>query len=66
MDFVKLASKVKSTIAWLYDQTIGRYVFRCSDMVIGISAGCQRFAQKFTKKKIPVIHRGMNFELIEN
>ncbi|MFA7717367.1 MAG: glycosyltransferase family 4 protein [Candidatus Absconditabacterales bacterium] len=65
-DYVKLASKCKSMIAYLYDQTIGRYVFRCSDMVIGISAGCQRFANKFTNKKIPVIHRGMEFKGMNN
>ncbi|MFA7298202.1 MAG: glycosyltransferase family 4 protein [Candidatus Absconditabacterales bacterium] len=66
VDFVKLASKFKSWIAYIYDQSIGRYIFRCSDMVIGISAGCQRFANKFTQKKIPVIHRGMNFEPMNN
>lgn len=66
VDFVKLASKFKSWIAYIYDQTIGRYVFRNADMVIGISAWCQGFAQKFTKKKIPVIHRGMDFEPIKN
>lgn len=62
VDFVKLASKFKTKIAWLYDQTIGRYVFRCSNIVIGISWWCQRFANKFTKKEIPVIHRGIDFE----
>lgn len=61
VDFVKLASKFKSFIAYLYDQTLWRWVFRCSSMVVGISAGCQRFAHNFTKKKIPVIHRGMEF-----
>lgn len=66
VDFVKLASKFKSWIAYIYDQTIGRYVFRNADMVVGISAGCQRFANKFSNKKIPVIHRGMNFTWMQN
>lgn len=64
VDFVKLASKLKSFVAYIYDQTIGRYIFRCSTVVIWISAWCQRFAHKFTKKEIPVIHRGMDFSQI--
>ncbi len=61
VDFVKLASKSKTTIAWIFDQTIGRRIFRQSNMTIGISWWCQRFANKFTKKTVPVIHRGMDF-----
>lgn len=59
VDFVKLASKFKSWIAYLYDQIIGRWIFRCSSGLIGISYGCKKFMQKFTKRHIDVVHRGM-------
>lgn len=62
VDFVKLSNKIKNLIAWIYDQTLWRYVFVRSDMVIGISNWCKKFANKFTKKEIPVIHRWMIFE----
>ena len=61
VDFVKLASKFKTTIAWIFDQTIGRRIFKNSNTTIGISWWCQRFVNKFTKKQIPIIHRWMNF-----
>jgi len=61
VDYVKLASKWKSALAWLYDQIIGRRIFRCSSGLIGISYGCKRFMQKFTKRPIDVVHRGMDF-----
>lgn len=60
-DFVKLANPVKTLIAYIYDQTIGRLIFRMADTVVGISKGCQKFAHIFTNKDTPVIHRGMNF-----
>jgi len=66
VDYVKLASKRKSSLAWLFDQIIGRRIFRCSNGLIGISYGCKRFMQKFTKKHIDVVHRGMEMPLIEN
>ncbi len=60
-DFVKLANPVKTMIAYMYDQIVGRLVFRTAEMTIGISIGCQKFANIFTKKNIPIIHRGMDF-----
>ncbi|HKL44512.1 MAG TPA: glycosyltransferase family 4 protein [Candidatus Absconditabacterales bacterium] len=62
VDYVKLNSKRKEIIARIYDQTIGRRVFRRSNQVIGISKACKRFANKFTKKDIPVIYRGIEFK----
>ncbi len=65
-NFVKLANRCKTRLAYLYDQIIGRLVFRCADKVIWISAGCQAFAHRFTHKVIPVIYRGMDFLQIQN
>ncbi|HRX64254.1 MAG TPA: glycosyltransferase family 4 protein [Candidatus Absconditabacterales bacterium] len=61
VDYVKLNSKLKELIARTYDQIIGRWVFRNSDQIIGISQACKNFANKFTKKEIPVIYRGIEF-----
>ncbi len=62
VDYVKLNSKRKEIIARIYDQTIWRRVFRRSNQVIWISKACKRFANKFTKKDIPVIYRWIEFK----
>jgi len=61
VDYVKLNSKLKELIARTYDQIIGRWVFRNSDQIIWISQACKNFANKFTKKEIPVIYRWIEF-----
>lgn len=66
VDFVKLASKRKSALALLFDQIIGRWIFRYSSWLIGISYGCKKFMQRFTKRHIDVVYRGMDLPLIEN
>lgn len=61
VDYVKLNTKWKNIIAWIYDRTLGRRTFRNANTVIWISQWCKHFAQKFTKKNIPVIYRGIEF-----
>ncbi len=64
-DFVKLSSRVKTFIAKLYDYTIGRLIFRCSDLNISISKAVQIFVQKFDKRHSPVIYRGIDFDQLD-
>ncbi len=61
VDYIKLNAWWKNSIARLYDQTLGRMVFTRSNYVFWLSHGCRRFAEKFTKKEISVIHRGVEF-----
>ncbi len=62
VDYVKLWAKWKTACACIYDQTIGRWVFRQSDGIIGISEWCKRFIQRFTKRTVDVMHRGMDID----
>jgi hypothetical protein len=63
VDFVRLNSRRKNAIAWIYDQIVGRLIFRQSDILIGISEGCKKFVRFFTRKKISVIHRGVDIDI---
>lgn len=62
VDYVKMNSRRKTAIAYIYDHTIGRGIFRYCDMCIAISEWCKRFSQKFTRKDIPVIRRGVEMD----
>ncbi|MCA9496005.1 MAG: glycosyltransferase family 4 protein [Nanoarchaeota archaeon] len=63
--FVKLASKFKTNVAYLYDKTFGKIVFKASDRIVPISEAVNSFVKKeFTQKKLsPVIRRGVDFEI---
>ncbi len=63
VDYVKLNSKFKSFLAYIYDIIIWRLVFIFSNNVIAISNWCKVFSSKFTKKEIEVIHRWIEFPL---
>ena len=46
----------------LWDYTIGWWIIRFSDKVVGISEACKVFIQSFGRKdEIPVIFRGVDF-----
>lgn len=75
VDFVKLNSKFKNLVSYVYDQTVWRWIFLMADKIIWVSEGCKRFVGKFTLKNVEVIHRGLDFnwewrienrELIDN
>lgn len=64
--YVSLNSKVSSNIAWLYDQIIGRYIFRKANILIPISKACQKFIKKFTNRKTDVIYRWIEISNLLN
>jgi glycosyltransferase involved in cell wall biosynthesis len=51
-------------IAWLYDQTLGRRIFKKADVVVGISKPCAEFAIKHgaDPRKTVVIHNSIDTE----
>lgn len=58
--FVTWIPLFKKIVAWLYDQTLGRLVFRCCDQVVSINKANVAFISKFTRKdKIKVIYNGI-------
>lgn len=64
-DFVHQGKWWIDTIAYLYDQIIGRGIFICSDQIIAISQGVKDFIKPFVSHEkwdiIPVIYRGVEF-----
>ncbi len=47
-------------LAWIYDQTLGRIIFRNADLVVGISKQCVTFAKKMGAKKTKLIYNSIN------
>jgi len=47
-------------IAWLYDKTAGRKIFKGADLVVGISTPCANFAKKHGAKRTKVIHNSID------
>jgi glycosyltransferase involved in cell wall biosynthesis len=62
VEYVKMNTRRKEYIAWIYAQIFWRLVFFLSDKVIWISQWCRRFAKRFTSKDIPVMYRWVEFE----
>lgn len=62
-DYVLLEGKVKSSIAYIYDKTIGKCIFSLADRVISISEGVKEFLIRefHYQKDTPVIYRGIEF-----
>lgn len=53
----------KDRAAWVYDQLVGRWIFRAADLVVPISQACDRFVRKFTRRHVgEVIYRGIDID----
>lgn len=65
--FVKLSSKLSTAIAWLYDQTIGRWIVRHATALVPISGGVREFLVRMwaqDHKIAPVLYRGVDFKAL--
>ncbi|MEF2175433.1 MAG: glycosyltransferase family 4 protein, partial [Candidatus Absconditabacteria bacterium] len=61
-DYVKLGSKFKTFVAYLYDKTLGSWTLRKADKVVAISNACKKFLEKeFHINNVQVIYRGLDF-----
>lgn len=64
-DYVKLSSKFKSRIAYFYDKSIWKYIFKKSDTVLAISHAAEKFIRtEFWKTNVNVWYRGIDFPII--
>lgn len=64
-DYVKLSSKLKSKISYIYDQLIWKWIFKKADKVLGISEACKKFiVGEFVEREVEVFYRWMSFENI--
>jgi len=62
--YVKLSSKFKTSIAYVYDKTIWKWIFKKANLVIPISKACKNFVTKLWWRNIklwPVIYRWFDF-----
>lgn len=63
-DYMKLRSPL-SFVGWLYDQTVGRFIFWQADQVVANSKATQHFIHRFTRRPVPVIYRGVDISRIK-
>ncbi len=61
-DYVKLSSKLKSKISYIYDQLIWKWIFKKADTVLAISEACKKFiVSEFIEREVDVFYRGVVF-----
>lgn len=58
--FVKHDNKIVEVMARLLDETLGRFVFKSSDVTVGISKPCRNFAKRMGAKKTTLIYNGLD------
>lgn len=65
-DYVKLWSKFKSKISYIYDRIIWAWIFAYADKIVAISEACKKFIVKeFVDREVEVIYNGIYFEAWE-
>jgi len=65
-DYVKLSSSFKNKIAYLYDKTLGSYVFKNTYKTLAISDACKIFVEKeFRISNVDIWYRGIDMPKIE-
>ncbi|MCA9459273.1 MAG: glycosyltransferase family 4 protein [Nanoarchaeota archaeon] len=64
--FVILDSNFKTKLAYFYDMLFGKLIFLISDKIVAVSQGSKKFVMNNfnIKKKVEVVRRGVNFDLI--
>nr|MDD3719883.1 glycosyltransferase family 4 protein [Candidatus Gracilibacteria bacterium] len=62
-DYVKLGSKFKSKIAYIYDKIIGKWIFKKANKLVAISEGVNNFikCEFIGLKNINIIYNGIDF-----
>ena len=60
--YVKLSSKFKSKVAYLYDRLIWKWIFKSANKILVISKACEKFIHKeFVEREVEVFYRGLDF-----
>lgn len=63
-DFVQTSNLFIKITAWIYDQTLGRLVFKLADEIVSVSQAVSNFVFRLSKRKSDVFYRGFNFNKI--
>jgi glycosyltransferase involved in cell wall biosynthesis len=60
--YVKLSSKFKSKVAYIYDRLIWKWIFKSAQKILVISGACKKFVhEKFVDREVEVFYRGLDF-----
>lgn len=63
-DYVKLSSKIKNFIAYIYDRIFGNRIFHKTYILLAISEACRSFIHsKFIKREIWVFYRWLDMDI---
>ena len=70
-DYVKLSSKLKTSLSVIYDIIFWKWIFKKADKILAISEACKSFInRKFVDRDIEVFYRGIDIpeklEEVEN
>lgn len=61
-DYVKLWSKFKSNISYIYDRIIWKWIFTKADKIVAISEWVKKFIEnEFINREVEIIYRWLNF-----
>src|SRR3989344_3623198 len=65
-DYAQFNGRIKTKLGELYDKTLGRFILRSADRIVGNSQASADFVQKISRRTdCQVIYRGANIEGIE-
>jgi len=60
------STPIVTFLAYIYDKTFGVFVLKYADAVVAASLSAARFVKKLSRRKVPIIYRGMSYEHIES
>ena len=63
-DFVQTNNLFIKLIAWVYDQMLGKLVFKLADEIISVSEAVSDFVFRLSKRESRIFYRGFNFNEI--
>lgn len=64
--FVYAKNMVVRVVAIIYDQTIGRVVFKLAAINVCPSLSAKKFVRRFDRRLSPVIYRGLPWEILDS
>lgn len=63
--FVSVSGQVTTALAFVYDHTFGKLIFRWADTTVCISRAVSRFVSRFDTRPACIIYRGMDFAALD-
>jgi len=62
-DYVKLSSKLKTSLSVIYDKIFWKWIFKKADKILAISEACKSFINReFVDREVEVFYRGIELK----